>query len=827
MSSLHDRILARLASTGADHHPWSFLILAALDGPEALRTYLAGASTPAPKAARPASARVPAPSAEPPGIYVSSISVEGFRGIGPSATLPLQPGPGLTLVVGRNGSGKSSFAEGLELLLTGHNQRWEGKKSKDWARGWRNLHQPASTTVSAGLVVEGVGPMTARRTWAADAGVTMSQTELRDKAKKARALDALGWTSALTTFRPFLSYNELGSILDDGPSKAYDALAPVLGLDEFVQVQQTLTETRKALDQSLKLLKAAAAELAVKAEQVSATHPQEARAAHLAGKLKARTWDLPALRKLAEGGSEVTATVLDGLRRLAMLTPPDVDAVQAAVVRLRAAVSAMAAHQGTDAARSLERARLLEQAVRLHEPRMADDNACPVCGTSGACDTEWVARCRDEIAALTAEAAAVRAADAEMREAVRSARALVSEVAKLPPAAAGQLPAMRFLRVAQQQWLDARTIDDPFALADHLERTVLDVHQCATDLAAEASAELARREDVWRPLGEALAQWLPMAERLVRGKQHLDELKAAEDWWKETTEAVRDERFRPIADRAMATWRQLRLQSNVDIGEVELEGSATKRRVKLTVTVDGTPAEALGVMSQGELHSLALSLFLPRATLPDSPFRFICVDDPVQSMDPSRVEGLARVLADTAKTRQVIVFTHDDRLPEAVRRLGLDARFLRVTRRAQSVVEVTPAHDPVQHYIVEAKALLKTNDLPKDVAARVVPGFCRMALEAACTSVVRRRRLNAGELHDAVEQLLDTNGTLYPRVALALFDDPMRTGEVLATLRNKVGPWAVEAFTGCNRGAHEAHDGDLEALVDGTSRLAGKIAGMA
>lgn len=86
-------------------------------------------------------------------------------------SLPLQPGPGLTLVVGRNGSGESSFAGGLEVLLAGHNPRWEGKK------------EPRL----------GVGPMTARRTWAADADVTMGQTELRDKAKTPRSLDALGW----------------------------------------------------------------------------------------------------------------------------------------------------------------------------------------------------------------------------------------------------------------------------------------------------------------------------------------------------------------------------------------------------------------------------------------------------------------------------------------------------------------------------------------------------------------------------------------------------------------------------------------------------------
>ena len=108
----------------------------------------------------------------------------------------------------------------------------------------------------------------------------------------------------------------------------------------------------------------------------------------------------------------------------------------------------------------------------------------------------------------------------------------------------------------------------------------------------------------------------------------------------------------------------------------------------LDVTVEGVRGAALGVMSQGELHSLALSLFLPRATLPESPFRFVVIDDPVQSMDPSRVDGLARAFEETARTRQVIVFTHDERLPEAVRRLRIKSTILSVTRRPKSVVEV-------------------------------------------------------------------------------------------------------------------------------------------
>ena len=207
----------------------------------------------------------------------------------------------------------------------------------------------------------------------------------------------------------------------------------------------------------------------------------------------------------------------------------------------------------------------------------------------------------------------------------------------------------------------------------------------------------------------------------------------------------------------MAIWKQLRLQSNVDLGSIELEGTAQRRRVTLRVTVDGTPAEALGVMSQGELHALALSLFLPRATLPESPFRFVWIDDPVQSMDPARVEGLARALAETAKTRQVVVFTHDDRLPEAVRRLGIPATGFAVTRRANSIVEVRPMTDPVSGHLDDARALAMTSELPPDVASRVIPGFCRAAVEAACMEAIRRRRLARGELHDDVEQLLATN----------------------------------------------------------------------
>ena len=128
---------------------------------------------------------------------------------------------------------------------------------------------------------------------------------------------------------------------------------------------------------------------------------------------------------------------------------------------------------------------------------------------------------------------------------------------------------------------------------------------------------------------------------------------------------------------------------------------------------------ARGVMSQGEVNALALSVFLPRATLPASPSRFLVIDDPVQAMDPAKVDGLARVLESTASGRQVIVFTHDNRLAQAVRQLSIPAAILEVTRRPGSAVQVRTCLDPVEQALRDAGALAADGSVPSEVAARV------------------------------------------------------------------------------------------------------------
>jgi hypothetical protein len=342
-----------------------------------------------------------------------------------------------------------------------------------------------------------------------------------------------------------------------------------------------------------------------------------------------------------------------------------------------------------------------------------------------------------------------------------------------------------------------------------------------TGLRSSAERVLQDRAAAWHPLARDLAAWGELARKGNAASVRGNDLRKAIDWLRATGKEVRNARLAPFARTSAEVWETLRQESNVELGPITLAGAGPMRKVTLDVTVDGVPGAALSVMSQGELHALGLALFLPRATAADSPFGFVIIDDPVQAMDPAKVDGLARVLSSVAATRQVVVFTHDDRLPAALRQLQLPATVLAVTRRERSVVTVRQVSDPVKRYLEDARALAKTVSLPEGVRAVAVAGLCRGAIEAACVEVVRSRDLGRGVAHSAVEESLGrASHSLQDLVALALFGSASRVGEVPAGLRALGGPPCANAFWDAKKGVHDPQHGDLKRFIDDTERLA-------
>ena len=794
------------------------LVLAACEGPVELDHALAGK-------AEPRSVETVQPELEllhPPGAYVRSVSVQGFRGVGPAATLDLTPGPGLTLIVGRNGSGKSSFAEGLELLMTGLNSRWVNR-TKIWTQGWQNLHWDQETKLSAELVVDGEkGTYKLSRAWEKGAVLQPGTCSIVRGDGSKTSLDDLGWTAALSRYRPFLSYNELGSMFDELKTM-YDALAAILGLEDLEGLTALLRSARLERERASKDVKAQIARLL---EQLEGVEDDE-RVKTVVAALSAKRPDLDAIELALEGVGEEgdPAGELATLRALCSLKVAPEEEVEAALSELAAARAAVKEFEGTDAGRAASLSRLLE--VALQHDANHQETDCPVCGTEGVIDEQWRAESAREVLHLQQQARAVESAE----RAVRAAERRVADL--LPPAPPPVVDQARSLDLdpnhvedAWGRWREDRdAIGDP-AMAERLPTVIAGVRVAVHGLAEAAEKELDHREDVWRPVAKMLQAWLPAARAAVAAGERLTDLKEAEAWVKATAADVQAERLAPIAGAAKENWEKLRQDSNVSLEGFHLRKSGNTRAAEVDVRVDGSEASAFGVMSQGELHALAVSVFLPRAGLADSPFRFMVIDDPVQSMDPAKVDGLARVLDAVAAGRQVIVFTHDERLPEAVRRLGIDATVLEVTRRPQSVVEVRTALDPVERYLEDARALVRTEGIPREAVDRVVPGLCRHALEAGSVEAFRRRRLARGDKHSQVEDELRSATTLYMHLSLALFDDPSKGGDVLKKVNTKWGSKAGNAVVAANKGVHEVLDVDLKDLIRDTAILARDLAGV-
>ncbi|WP_228991398.1 AAA family ATPase [Streptomyces sp. DH8] len=740
-----------------------------------------------------------------PGAYLQSVTVSGFRGIGRTARLPLTPGPGLTLVTGRNGSGKSSFAEAVEIALTGDNARWRGR-SDIWRKSWRNLHHGQEPQVAVELRIDGdPEPATVLRTWHGD-DVADSTAELDRPGHDPVPLQDLGWQEDLATYRPFLSYSELGQVIGGKPSEMYDAVASILGLEQLAAADKRLRELAREYEAPAK---AAKAELPALLALLDGTDDPRARAAHTA--LSGRRPDLARAAELAAGTGAADESLLFDLRRRSTLAGPDTEAVATAVTRLREAIAWAEDLRGTSAEDALRRAELLARALAHHRAHPAI-GTCPVCGGTARLDEEWARDATEQERRLRSEAEQILTARGELDAAAQAVR----DLAVPPP---DWLPSE--IAAAWDDWLRCRTVSDPAVLASVSENAARTAADAARVTRHEAAGRLADQDDTWRDAARGLAAWLDKAHAAEEAAPHLARVKAAQKWLKATHDEIRADRMLPIAEDAQRIWSHLRQQSNVTLGPVRLSGSATQREVALDVTVDDIDAPALGVMSQGELHALALSLFLPRTFLPENPFRFLVIDDPVQSMDPAKVDGLARVLALLAEQRQVVVFTHDTRLPQALKYLRLPATVHTVDRRERSSVRVRSGDDPVKQALHDAKALARTRDLPGDVVTRVLPGLCRTALEAALLEPARRRLLGTGLSHHEIERRIAKAHKLTELASLALYGESDRVGETMTDLTRAYGQQATDHIRWCNKGSHEAVPiGDVEEIIRRTADLA-------
>ncbi|WP_112470922.1 hypothetical protein [Streptomyces triticisoli] len=96
---------------------------------------------------------------------------------------------------------------------------------------------------------------TVLRTWYGD-DVADSAAELGRPGHDPVPLPDLGRQADPATYRPFLSYSELGQVIGGKPSEMYGAVAAVLGLEQLASVDKRLREPAREYDAPAKAAKA-------------------------------------------------------------------------------------------------------------------------------------------------------------------------------------------------------------------------------------------------------------------------------------------------------------------------------------------------------------------------------------------------------------------------------------------------------------------------------------------------------------------------------------------------------------------------------------------
>lgn len=720
--------------------------------------------------------------------FLSTIKVSGFRGIGSTAKLDLHPAPGLTVVSGRNGSGKSSFAEALELALTGTSYRWRERQSL-WSESWRNLHKPNPCAVRVEFTREGTGPVTVGVDWADEAQLDDRDLWTQSGGKeRTKGIDELGWANPLELYRPVLSYEELGRLFDGGPSVLYDALAKLLGLDVLTAVEKKLAadlkvarESRDAADSERRQLIAALGDIT------------DERAERVVTLLRKRPPPLDDVVAIIKGVGSPEVNVVAALGDLSQLTVPSIDEIASAASQLRIAVADLQRVAVAAAALVDKRVGVLHAALDFHQH--AGDTSCPVCG-GGQLDADWVARTRSAVSDAETALAEYRSATARLKAARQTAAGVVGGFLQAVAVPGIELAGLESYNKAALKAGEVPT--DDLELADHVESVLVDAVGAADVLREQAAAELSRREDVWAPVAEQIAAWVPNERHARESDDQLKALTAAKKWVTDNGTRFRNLRLKPIAAQARQIWGQLRQESNVDLAEITLTGTATKRKAVLGGSVDGHDTQALSVMSQGEQNAVALALFLPRATSVKSPFRFVVLDDPIQAMDPAKIDGFVRILTDIARTHQVVVFSHDDRLASVVRQTGVNARLIEVIRESGSKVTMRPNVDPASRLVSDAHAMIKDEKLAPAVKDRIAPSLFRMALESVASQVHYAKQSIAGQSRVEAEAKWASAKSTKTRLALAILGDPA------ADLSNwlKAKPHRKHAVEVGNAGAH-------------------------
>ncbi|MFP5021911.1 hypothetical protein [Pseudonocardia phyllosphaerae] len=690
---------------------------------------------------------------------IAEVNVAGFGGIEKiTGPLKLSPVPGVTVLRGNNGQGKTSLARGIDVALRGDHDLATRSPGRLWQT---QLLTDGAETARADLTLcSGPTRLHLAVEFTRESQVQLGAT-LTDHVGARSVELPEAWRRALTGARACYSYADLQSRLIESKD-LQTFLEENLLLGPCWQMVRAEIERRAA--------EAAAASKTFEGARKKATEQEQRLSDRFSDELPESQWpnriSWPQVKDRVDTNTWLAATGMPdspGYGGSLHVATNHEDRIAQLDGELRAAEKELTlAEAGLDAPGMAQALDHLENVVTVGD---LDGSRCPLCGSTA----DW----RGHVESLTRALHGRSTAAGRVQRALEGLRDWVGS--DLDPLLNVGVPGGPVHEVRQFQ--KATDLGCRGHSAAHIQAKILLKHllepqysewlvdaRAATGTIAEWRSALAAIVHEFAATVGELATTAADAGIWKRAQDALDALQVG----------IRQSRQDVVTDHLRSALQQLLPDADVDLGGIKHRGKVKNQHgVEVDLRIGGRQAQ-LGMLSSGQRNALLLTpLLMPGA---QGPFGFVIVDDPVHALDDTRVDLLARELVRLSAERQVIVLTHDPRLEE----------YLQAHRPTMNIVELD--RDPVSRTVTFSEistpwgALLtdareirrvtrnKSWDYSENLAS-VVGGMCRAAVDGALrqSAMIRavQRTIDIAQALKDLEGARETRARIEHMTALA------------------------------------------------------------
>ncbi len=676
---------------------------------------------------------------------LEKVSINGYRGIGNEDPLVLtfDSSPGVSVLHGLNGAGKSSISDAIEIGLTGKTPAaTAGTAGK--AALWDPIHLARGATSARIEVTLVAGTQRLRLVSLLDStgNVESHEAEVTTASETSRITLDASWHNALASHQPVFAYASLERRVQLSKDLAtyFEGLLALGG--SFTALEGAITDRANASIQAHERWRSAKTEAMHSLAAVDIEHGSAI------GVTPLEPVQEPTVSDKLDKWLEIAGLLQDG-----MTSPPlpsdSHKQLRAAAFTAHASVSALDRARVTSEENLSVALELLYSEATSHQ---VDSGACPVCATP---ESNWLKTLKLTIDQNKHLSGLQRKAETDTQVLTALTGSLLPTIVRVGQGADLEDP-MRAL---------SRTAEELYEKYSDTHRTAHSSQHLALAATAELSSWLMSQEaqiliDQAVARTDARKQWqiarAKAVEKFTAVWQEDGTLATESVSWTETLKRIEDLRKHLRKRRSLTLEGKAgsRIESLLSDADLHLNGItvlSSKASMEL-VNKNGDKVD-LGMLSAGQRNAVLLAPLL--ASVDAGPFGFLVLDDPVHAFDELRIDRLAESLSRIADSRRVIVLTHDDRLKEylAARTTDHDTRLVERSSASGAVQVSDSSHfwhelltDAGHIHDLALKEAESTGDVTDDLRR-----LCRMSVDNALRSFILRNAIISSR--DASEDL--------------------------------------------------------------------------